>query len=60
MVSLIAQYLLVGVAIGFIIEVFIRLTDQEVSHAERFQMIVAWPIMAVVFIYNFFKGLFGS
>ena len=59
MIILVAQYLLVGVVIAFILEAIIRWTGQEVTHLERFQMIVGWPIMTVIFIYNFFKGMFS-
>ena len=60
MVLLVTQYLLVGLVIAFVLEHVIRWTDQDVSHIERFQMIVLWPIMTIVFIYNFLKGMFGS
>ena len=59
MIILIAQYLLVGVVISLLIELVIRWTGQEVTHLERFQMIVGWPIMTIIFIYNFFKGMFS-
>ena len=54
MIILVAQYLLVGVIISLLIELVIRWTGQEVTHLERFQMIVGWPIMTIIFIYNFF------
>ena len=60
MVTLISQYLLIGVVIGFILELIIRWTDQEVTNLERFQMIIGWPIMAVIFVYNFLMGMFGE
>ena len=57
MITLIAQYLLVGVAIAFFLELTIRkFTDFEVDKSDRFNMIVFWPIMAIVWIYNFIKG----
>ena len=60
MVTLIAQYLLIGVAVGFTLELVIRWSGQDVTHLERVQMIVGWPIMATIFIYNFFKGMFDE
>jgi hypothetical protein len=59
MIVLVAQYLLAGVIIAFFLELIIRWTDQEVGHLERIQMIVAWPIMAIIFVYNFIKGMFS-
>ena len=57
MVTLIAQYLLVGAAIALVLEIFIRWIGEDVSHVERFQLIVGWPIMVLIFIYNFIKGM---
>ena len=59
MIVLVAQYLLVGVVIALFLELIIRWTDQEVTHLERFQMIVGWPVMVVIFIYNFIVGMFS-
>ena len=55
---LLAQYLLAGVTIALLLEVFIRWAGEEVSHMERISLIVGWPIMLLVFIYNFIKGIF--
>ena len=60
MITLIAQYLLVGVVIACFLEAVIRWTNQDINNAERVGMVVAWPLMAAVFIYNFFKGMFNS
>ena len=60
MILLITQYLLVGVAVGFILELILRWTEQEVTPLERVTMITAWPLMAFVFVYNFIKGMFGG
>ena len=57
MIILIAQYLLVGVVIACLLEAVVRWTGQDIKGAERVWMIVGWPLMAVVFIYNFFKGM---
>ncbi len=54
---LIAQYLLAGVIIAFILEYIIRAMDNDVSGKERYAMIVLWPIMVIIFIYYFIKGL---
>ena len=59
MIILVAQYLLVGVVIALILEAIIRWTDQEVTHLERLTMIAAWPLMAIIFVYNFIAGLFS-
>jgi len=57
---LIAQYLLAGVIIAFVMELFIRWTNTEVNMWERVSMIVAWPIMIAVFVWHFLVGLFGN
>ena len=59
MIVLVAQYLLVGVVIALFLELILRWTDHEVDHLERIQLIVAWPIMATIFVYNFIKGMFS-
>ena len=59
MIILVAQYLLVGVVIALILEAIIRWTDQEVTHLERLTMIAAWPLMAIIFVYNFIAGMFS-
>ena len=60
MITLIAQYLLAGVIIACLIEIVIRWTNQNIVGAERIWMIIAWPIMVAVFVYNFFKGLLNK
>jgi len=57
MILLITQYLLVGVVIGFLLEHTIRWTGSSVSFGERLWMITLWPIMIVVFVVYFIKGL---
>lgn len=54
---LLAQYLLAGVIIAFLLEYIIRIMGNDVSGKERYSMIVLWPIMAIVFIYYFIKGI---
>jgi len=54
---LIAQYLLAGVIIAFIMEHLIRFTENTVNGWERYALIILWPIMVVIFIYHFIKGI---
>ena len=56
--TLIASYLLVGVVVGFLLELAIRKFNFEIDNSERFIMIGLWPFMALVFVYNFLKGYF--
>jgi len=56
----ICAYLLVGVIVTFLLEISIRKNNMDLTHAERFWMITGWPLMSVIFIYHFFKGLFGD
>lgn len=60
MILLIAQYLLVGTIVSFLLENTIRSAQMDVTFGERLWMITLWPVMVVVFIYNFFKGFFGG
>ena len=47
-------YFLLGVLSGFLIELSIhKLTDFKVGHLERFFLITVWPIMVIIWIYNF-------
>ena len=57
-ITLIASYLLVGVVVGFLIELAIRKFNYEIDNSERLVMIGLWPIMAVIFAYNFLKAYF--
>ena len=58
MILLIAQYLLVGTVLGFLIEFVIRNTGYDVDGQERIWLIVLWPLMLIIFIIYFIKGLF--
>ena len=51
------EYLLVGLIASFALEHLIRWTDNTVNGWERYSMIVLWPIMLIVFIIYFIKGL---
>ena len=53
-------YLLIGTATSFLIEFTIRWSGQDVSGKERLTMICSWPIVVIVFGYNFFKGFFNN
>ncbi len=57
-ITLIASYLLVGVVVGFLLELAIRKFNFEIDNSERLVMIGLWPLMAVIFVYNFLKGYF--
>jgi len=57
-ITLIASYLLVGVVVGFLLELAIRKFDFEIDNSERIIMIGLWPFMAFVFAYNFLKAYF--
>ena len=58
MIQLALYYLLVGTVIGFCLESVTRATGQNVNGAERFWLIVIWPIMLVTFIFMFIVGFF--
>jgi hypothetical protein len=53
----ILSYLLIGVIVSFILESLIRWGGENVNGWERFSLIVAWPIMLCIFVYQFIKGL---
>ena len=57
-ITLITSYLLVGVIVGFLLELAIRKFDFEIDNSERIVMISLWPFMAFVFAYNFLKAYF--
>ena len=56
-----ALYFLIGVVVGLLLELVIRkYTEFEIKPSERFFLITAWPIMALIFIYNFINGISGK
>jgi len=57
MITLITYYLLIGLIVTFGIEHVIKWNGMDVTFGERLWSIVLWPIMIVVFVYNFIKGL---
>tara|TARA_B100001564_G_C20104997_1_gene430943 strand:+ start:193 stop:369 length:177 start_codon:yes stop_codon:yes gene_type:complete len=58
MFQLILYYLLVGTAVAFFLELVVRAVDFQVSVGERAVLIILWPIMLLVFLFNFIRGLF--
>jgi|TARA_R110001606_G_C15121550_1_gene622166 hypothetical protein len=57
-ITIASSYLLIGVVIALLLELVIRkYTEFEIKPLERFFLIVAWPIMALIFIYNFINGM---
>jgi len=58
MILLITQYLLAGTVLGFLIESVVRNTGHDVDRQERIWLIVLWPLMLIIFIIYFIKGLF--
>jgi len=57
-ITIIASYLLVGVVVGFLLELAIRKFNFKIDNSERLIMIGLWPFMALVFAYNFLKAYF--
>jgi len=53
-------YGLLGVITGFLMEIAVVSTGEVIRGQERFWLIVLWPIMSMVFAYNFFKKLFNG
>ena len=57
-IMILLTYFLLGVVSGFLIELSIhKLTDYKVGYLERFFLITLWPIMVIVWIYNFIVTL---
>ena len=57
--ELLAIYLLVGTIVGFGLETIIRaFTDMGVNGWERLSLIILWPIMVIIFLYNLLIGFF--
>ena len=53
-IMILLTYFLLGVVSGFLIELSIhKLTDYKVGYLERFFLITLWPIMVIIWIYNF-------
>ena len=58
MIQLVALYLLAGTIVGFTLELLIRWTNGNVNLGERIAIITLWPLMILVFLFNFIKGFF--
>jgi len=58
MIQLIALYLLAGTIVGFFLESVVRAVGESFNGWERASVIITWPIMLVVFIFNFIIGFF--
>ena len=58
MLNTIWIYLLIGTIVGLVIEYTIRWTGNEVNGIERFWLITIWPLMVLIFVFYFLKGLF--
>jgi hypothetical protein len=51
---LLAKYLLIGIVVGLLLELVIqKYTEFKLKPLERFFLITVWPVMALIFIYNF-------
>ena len=56
---LVIYYLLAGTVVGFSLACVVRkLGNQNINGYERFNLIVFWPIMFVIFIVMFIVGIF--
>ena len=53
-----AYYLLIGIVPALLLEVACRKTGFNIGHMERLCLIVLWPLMLLVFVWNFVKGFF--
>ena len=58
MIQLALYYLLAGTAVAFVLEAVVRKVGFDVSLGERAALITLWPLMLLVFLFNFIKGLF--
>ena len=46
-----------GVTFAALLQRSIEFTDQEVTTWEAVTMVLAWPIMVLIFVYYFIQGL---
>ena len=57
---LLAKYFLIGAITGLLLELVInKYTEFKIKPLERFFLITVWPVMAVIFIYNFIAAKRG-
>jgi len=54
----ILSYLLLGVVVSFLLESVLRKVGEDVNMKERIALIFLWPIMLLIFVYNFLKEVF--
>jgi dolichol kinase len=54
----ILSYLLLGVVVSFLLESVLRKVGEDVNMKERIGLIFLWPIMLLLFVYNFLKEVF--
>ena len=52
-------YFLIGIAIGFILEIINRSSEEpnKINMIERLLVIISWPLMLTLFIYHFIKSM---
>ena len=52
-------YFIIGAVVGFLLELAMSVTTgDKVNWGERITIITLWPIMGILFIVNFIRGLF--
>jgi hypothetical protein len=52
-------YFIIGVVVGFLLELAMSVTTgDKVNWGERILIITLWPLMSILFVVNFIKGLF--
>ena len=56
----VCTYVLIGVISSAFLEGNIRRVGIDVNWADRFWIVIGWPIALITFIYHFLKGLFGN
>ncbi len=54
------EYLLIGLVIGFLIESISEATGVYYTFWERIALWLFWPIMVLVFIFYFIKGMMSN
>lgn len=56
----VCTYVLVGVISSAFLEGSIRKVGIDVNWADRFWIVIGWPIALITFIYHFIKGFLGN
>ena len=57
MMELIGWYFLMGLVVGFVMDVLARKLASPLTLSEHIGTIIFWPIMVVVFIISFIIGI---